>query len=302
MFLGNPSLVLRLDVNHVFDYVLDEETHLERGQQTIFKVKPLTISQYTTCRDFLNEDEEGSVRVGSYQYGMIRFGLVGWVNYFYEDNYEPIDFCEENLSTLREHVRGELAHAIETLCEVDKYTSKCVKLAIRWSDYLRKNKSTATWKCSDCSKTQMAARNCDGHALNTCRKCGIDTEEAICEKCGKPTVPPFKLKLTDKPQRASTEGIDYVTRCPIRLLDSKVIAAMNAITYIDDSNSLPTPGAALEQSAYFFNLKQTIQSESNEVMRERDRTPRPGRGQQQRPPGIPQGAGTSLSHSFRSPR
>jgi len=276
VFVGNPSLVLRLDVNHRFDYVLDEEAMLPEKDKTIFSIKPLSILQNITCKDLVSGDgdeNESSIKIGSYHLQLLRYGLVGWRNFCYEDNNSPIEFSEKNFSALPQEAREELSHAIADISNIDDDMRSKIRLAIRWTEYQAKSHTAAQWSCETCSSTQMKVRNCDGTSPRTCRRCRKQTHEKTCPKCGIATTPHFSLKLTNKPVKQAVEGVDIVTRCPIRLLDSKIIAVMNAVAFINDAKSLPVEGAALEQSNFFFSVKQAILSERNAILDEQDNTP-----------------------------
>lgn len=271
MFLGQHSLILRLDPNHIFNFVLDDE--FANNDRTIFRVKPLSILQYSTCKDLLLREEDGRIAIGLYHFNIVRYGLVGWKNYMYIDNGEEILFSEKNINTLPYNAIEGIARGILELSEVDSYTEKQIRLAIQWSDYLSKLDNPDQWKCEICRDGNFASsRNCDGKALNKCFRCKIETPLDTCPKCGKATKPKFFLRLNSKLPKYGTFGVDWVTRCPSAMMNPKIVSVINAINYMDDTKSLPIQDAALNQSNYYYQVRQIMLSQRNEAFAESTRS------------------------------
>lgn len=263
MFLGDSSLILRFDPNYVFDYVLNKESMHEACDQTIFRIKPLTILQNVICK---NQLAKNSVESGNYSYQLVKYGLIGWENFVYIDDGEEIPFNEQNFSTLSFIDFTEIAEAIKGLTEVEESVEKQIRLSIRWSEYLHKTPNKNQWQCNECTAREI--RNCDGLAPNTCRFCKKETFEEYCPNCGKLTTPKFILRLSKKHTRNSIQGVDYVTRCPVALLDNNIIEMVNAAFFATDSKCLPVGGAALEQSNYYYIVRQIINSEQAALLQE----------------------------------
>lgn len=265
MFLKESSLILRLDPKNIFPFVLDEEVNSE--DRTVFKIRPLTIMQYTICKDSIGSRTE-KLTVSRHYYNVVRNGLIGWDNFKYNDNNEPIPFSKDNINALPLAAIDELSQAIFTLSEIDEETTNNVRLAVRWSEYLGKHKNPDDWNCVVCQDNGLhKGRNCHGTDLNTCRFCKKEVPEAVCPTCNKLTSPRFIVKFGNVRTKNAIYGLDYVTQCPVALMDSRVISVMNAVNFTDDSKSLPVAGEALEQSHYYYALRGIMLGERNQLMK-----------------------------------
>lgn len=259
---------MRFDPEHIFEYVCDEE--VDPKDITIFNVRPLTILQYTICRNVLMGNGEGSgTNLGTFSLEVVKFGLVGWKNFKYEDNGEDISFCSNNLNALSVKIVDEISRAILSLSEVDSKCERSIRFTIKWSEYVGKLQNPDQWNCDICTKKKLAgSRNCEGKDLRLCRKCKLETLLSICPKCDKVTSPKFILKLNNKQTRYANEGFDYVTRCPVRFLEPKIMSIINMATFIDEAGSFPVKGAALEQSNYYYQIRQMILTERNLALKD----------------------------------
>jgi hypothetical protein len=262
-------MILRLDPNHVFDYISNSEE--DSDNPTIFKIKPLTIREFNICRQPLLgdgfDDKKNSYAV--YHLEVLKFGLIGWENFYWDDTDEVIPFAVGNINAIIPDVRDELTDAILKISEVNYKIESKIRLACKWSEYLSKQDKPEQWSCMYCQKNTAtrSARNCEGNALRRCRSCSKEVKEPKCPTCGKVTTPKFMLRLNKK-IKDSEEGLDYVTRCPIALMDPKVLSVMNIINLSDELKTPPVDGSILEQSSFYYQVRQIILEERNAALSE----------------------------------
>jgi hypothetical protein len=103
----------------VFDYVLEEDRELLPEQQTLFKLRPLTLKQSIPIEDELGKHAaSGGLPMGTFNYKVLKAGLVGWEN-LVDDNGQPLVFStgkdgveDELLERFTTAQRTELANAI----------------------------------------------------------------------------------------------------------------------------------------------------------------------------------------------
>ena len=76
---------IALDPRATFDYVLKEDRELPEEQQTVFELRPLTVSEEARVADSMIASvpgqDEMSIKSGSYQLQILRCGLRGWRNF-----------------------------------------------------------------------------------------------------------------------------------------------------------------------------------------------------------------------------
>lgn len=105
------------------DYILESERQLDKSQQTIFKIKPLSAKQYAKIQDSMRfhrkEDGEQNIEnLGTYTYEVLIYGLAGWENFLDQEG-NQVKFnsksYDENIDCLPLDIRFELANAIMEL-------------------------------------------------------------------------------------------------------------------------------------------------------------------------------------------
>jgi hypothetical protein len=271
VFLDRPSLIARLDPRNIFRYVSDSES--SERYPTVFRIKPLTIKQFSETRGFLIDDVD-EVRSSRYNLAVVKEGLVGWEN-FKDSKGDDIQFSIANINFLPNlDIIDELASAILLLSDVDNEIELNIRLSVKWSNYLGKISNPGQWSCEECMTKNMASnRNCDGTALRRCRFCKEDRKEENCPECGKLTTPKFILRFNNKLTKYATENIDYVTRCPVAIIKPGIVNMMNLVSFADDSKALPVPGAAFEQSNFYLTVRNLLQEERAKSMDDDTKAP-----------------------------
>jgi hypothetical protein len=119
-------MVKALTPKSEFEYVLRCDRELPEEDQTVFILRPLTVSEQAEVADVMFGGTAGSedliVRSGSVQIKTLRKGLVGWKNFLREDGSE-VTFAVENkrkgiqlqlLDLLSMEHRVELSDAISS--------------------------------------------------------------------------------------------------------------------------------------------------------------------------------------------
>lgn len=101
------------------DYILEEDRELDKKEQTIFKLKPMSAKQYAVIQDAMKLEGKGEDlkmgNLGSHTLNVLECGLVGWDNLLdIEGN--PVKFKTKdvmaNIDILPVNYRFELASAI----------------------------------------------------------------------------------------------------------------------------------------------------------------------------------------------
>ncbi len=251
------SIISRLDPNAVIEYICESER--ESKEATTFFLKNLTVAEYKKCEEnFLDDDPN----FGKSNLIALQYGLKGWDRFYWEDTNEPIPFEFKNINALPSHIREELSRVIIELAQVPSSLEKDLIFVSRWADYLNKSKNPEQWSCEVCiSKKQNIARNCNGDIPNKCLSCGYKGFEEECPKCERKMQPFFKMRIGKPPLH-----ID-VTRCPVSLLSMQAVKLTNLINYVENSNSLPFSGGAMEQTNFFYNVRMIVLSEQNALMK-----------------------------------
>ena len=247
----------RFDPKSVFPYVCKSD----RGSTdfTTFLLKPLTILQYRECSE--TSYTNGMNRIGSMSIAVLRYGLIRWENFRFGDDQEPVEFSIKNISAIPSDEQLELYGMILELTEPDEELLAEIKFIARWSSVLSKIDNPDIWDCQYCADKKLSdTRNCDGTIPNECNRCGNETLESICPKCKAKTRPKFKFMFS------KLIG-DFVTQCPVSLLSIRAIKLTNIINYMNDLNSLPVPGGALEQTNYFYEIRSAVMSERDAILR-----------------------------------
>jgi len=107
-------MVIAIDPHKVHDYVLKSERTLPKEQQTVFKLRCLTVSQRAEVEDNYSSID-GRLLIGSRQMVTLRHGLAGWENMLDEaGNKIPFNEkeVEKSIAFLPHRVMGELVDAI----------------------------------------------------------------------------------------------------------------------------------------------------------------------------------------------
>jgi len=107
-------MVIAIDPHKVHDYVLKSERALPKEQQTVFKLRCLTVSQRAEVDDNYTS-LDGRLLTGTRQLTTLRLGLAGWENMLDEAG-NKIPFNEKeaaaSIAFLPHRVMGELVDAI----------------------------------------------------------------------------------------------------------------------------------------------------------------------------------------------
>ena len=231
----------RFDPKSVFPYVCKSD--MGNTDFTTFIIKPLTILQYRECSE--NSYSGGINRLGSMSIAVLKYGLVGWKNFTYDDG-SDIGFNIKNFSAIPSDEQIELYGKILELTEPEQELLDEIKFVAKWSSALSKIDHPEAWECEFCADKKLSnARNCSGDIPNDCNRCGNKTFEFLFSK----------------------EIGDFVTQCPVSLLTIRAIKLTNIINYMNDLNSLPVPGGALEQTNYFYEIRAAVMSERDSILR-----------------------------------
>jgi hypothetical protein len=246
----------RFDPKSVFPYVCKSD--VGNTDFTTFVIRPLTILQYRECSE--NSYSGGINKLGSMSIAVLKHGLIGWQNFTYGDG-NNIEFNIKNFSAIPSDEQIELYGKILELTEPDQELLDEIKFIAKWSSALSKIDHPETWECEYCADKKLSeSRNCNGDIPNECNRCGNKTFESICPKCKAKTRPKFKFMF-------SKEIGDFITQCPVSLLTIRAIKLTNMINYMNDLNSLPVPGGALEQTNYFYEIRAAVMSERDSILR-----------------------------------
>lgn len=116
---------IALDPKSTFPYVLKDDRELPKEQQTVFQLRGLTVSEEATVTDSMilahGGVEELSVRAGTHQLTVLRYGLKGWSNFknadgadvaFEVEKGHPRCVTDACLDRLLPKYRAELSSAI----------------------------------------------------------------------------------------------------------------------------------------------------------------------------------------------
>jgi hypothetical protein len=105
------------------EYILDQDKELDKLEQTIFNIKPLSAKQYAKIQDTMklsraDNGETNIENIGSYTYDVLVYGLEGWSN-FKDETGNQVKFnsksIESSIDYLGVEMRYELANAIMQL-------------------------------------------------------------------------------------------------------------------------------------------------------------------------------------------
>ena len=119
------------------------------------------------------------------------------------------------------------------------------------------------WNCDYCvTKNLQDTRNCKGDTTGECQKCGPFTEEEClldeetgrykCSKCGGKMRWSFELRLGRK------WSVHY---CPVRIIDPTTIFLVKLVNWSESIGILPFGGGLLEQTNFYFEIRNTIVNE-----------------------------------------
>jgi len=245
----------RLDPKNIYPYVCEEEKGDKNS--TTFFLKGLTVAEYRECEELLSE---GSM-FGEYGLRVVKYGLVGWDNFVYEDG-EVIPFDFNNIGSIPYIFQIEISNEIVELSELNNELFEELELVAKWGDWISRSSHPEHWECEYCSEKKLSSiRNCDGTQTYECQKCKGRSNDEICKKCGIATKVAFRFRFSNKKE-------DYVKRCPVAILTSRAIKITNLVNFMENSKTLPFPGGALEQTNFFYMLRSMVLSEQNELLRE----------------------------------
>lgn len=122
---------IALDPKATFDYVLMDDRSLPQEEQTVFQLRGLTVAEEARVADSMISSVPGqdelSIRSGTHQLTVLRFGLRGWSNFkdssgsdihFSVEQRHPRHVTDEALDRLAPKHRQELVNAIMERGEV----------------------------------------------------------------------------------------------------------------------------------------------------------------------------------------
>ncbi len=113
------------DPNTPRDCVVKDEQGLSLTQQTVFKIKNLTVREVERLKNTLfakhglGENAVEKLLIGSQERQALEMGLVGWENFLdQEDN--PIPFSQRNFDYIPAKYRAEIALEIRGEAELSE--------------------------------------------------------------------------------------------------------------------------------------------------------------------------------------
>ena len=250
------SIIAKFDPNYRCQYICENDTDPE--DQTIFYLRPLTVLEHRLCEEL---SVSSNMSIGGFGLKTIEFGLVGWENFKFSDG-DEIKFSQENISAIPINNQSELSAKILDLSEPEESLIKELKFVAKWGSWIGKVKNPEQWNCDFCiEKGFQKSRNCSGDLPNKCPKCFFESYDDVCKKCGSKTTPPFKLRF-------SNSITDFITRCPLSIITNRAVKLTNLIMFMNESNTLPFKGGALEQTSFFYSVRSIVLSEQNSLLRE----------------------------------
>jgi hypothetical protein len=254
MIFNEASIISRLDPRFIHSYVCEEERNSE--DKTIFRFKNLSVSEFRECEDIYLAHSN----LGQSGLKVLEFGLVGWDNFTF-DKGEVIPFDFEHISSIPYENQLELSERIFSLAQVEQDIEDEIILILKWSEWLDKAKNKEQWQCEYCiTKKLDLARNCSGKHTYKCKDCNAYYETNECSKCKKTLKPNLIFRF-------STKLDDFVTRCPVSLITIRAIKIVNLVNYCDNSKSLPFSGGALEQTHFFYSMRNVVLSTQNMLIK-----------------------------------
>ena len=122
---------IALDPKSTFPYVLECDRKLPNEQQTVFKLRGLTVAEEASVSDSMilahSGTDELAFRAGTHQLTILRFGLRGWEGFvngegaevrFEQGKGHPRHITDECLDRLSTKNRTELSNAVMARGEI----------------------------------------------------------------------------------------------------------------------------------------------------------------------------------------
>lgn len=103
-----------IDPNTPFDFIVEEERGLSTEEQTIFKLKNLTVRESEKIKNSLfskhgiGKNATEQLLIGSQERQSLELGLIGWEN-FLDKKGKPILFSSTNFDYIPAKYRAEIA-------------------------------------------------------------------------------------------------------------------------------------------------------------------------------------------------
>lgn len=114
-----------IDPSTPFAFVVEEERELPVKQQTIFKLKNLTVRESEQIKNSLftkqgiGKKTIEQLLIGSQERQSLEIGLVGWENFVDQDN-KPIPFSKQKFDYIPAKYRAEIALEIRGESELSE--------------------------------------------------------------------------------------------------------------------------------------------------------------------------------------
>ena len=102
------------DPNLPRDFIVKDEIELPTAEQTVFKIKSLTVRESEILKNVLftkqgsGEKAVEKLLIGSQERRALEMGLVGWDN-FIDQNGNAISYCQQNIDYIPAKYRTEIA-------------------------------------------------------------------------------------------------------------------------------------------------------------------------------------------------
>jgi hypothetical protein len=122
---------IALDPKATFEYILEDDRKIPEEDRTVFKLRGLTVSEEARVADSMISSVPGqdelSIRSGTHQLTVLRYGLRGWSNFkdssgneipFEVSSRHPRHVTDEALDRLSPKHRQELVNAVMERGEV----------------------------------------------------------------------------------------------------------------------------------------------------------------------------------------
>jgi hypothetical protein len=105
------------------DYVCKADRKLPDDEQTVFKVRFLTAQEQADLRDEMykvtgfGEGRKEMLLTGTVALKALEKCLLGWENFYFEDDEEPVEFNKKNISCIPPTERDEIANYVRGVQE-----------------------------------------------------------------------------------------------------------------------------------------------------------------------------------------
>lgn len=109
-------MALALSINKT-EYILKSDKDLDKKEQTLFFIKPLTARQFATVQDAMKisgDDKRFSIdNIGTYTLDILQMGLVGWDN-FLDIEGKPVKWNEKNMDKNIDRIPADARFELST--------------------------------------------------------------------------------------------------------------------------------------------------------------------------------------------